>query len=77
MMANPGGVMACQLERTEFIVIPGPQISAVCILRRKLQPVDTDEEIEAVVETVGVKLDMTQMRDGPHQSSSTVRGNID
>ena len=65
-MADAGRVMRGQLERTIFIVVPGPEISARLVPARKLQAVDPGEEVEAPVELVGEEFGMPEMSDVAH-----------
>ncbi len=61
-MSDPGRVVAGQLQRLEFVIVPGAQVGCGFILGRQRQPEDAVEKIQAVVVAVGVDLDMTQMR---------------
>ena len=75
-MADAGGVVAGELQRVVFVIVPGAQIGALALDSRQLQPVDPGEEVEALVEPVGIDFDVAEMGDVAHSNSSTVRGKI-
>jgi hypothetical protein len=52
-MRHAGGVGGGQLERVELVIVPGAQIDGIALAAALGQPVDIDEEVEALLEFVG------------------------
>jgi hypothetical protein len=60
-MAEAGSVVAGQLEGMELVIVEGAQIDAVALAATLGQTEDADEEVEAVLEFIGVEFDMAEM----------------
>src|SRR5688572_14945236 len=55
--------MSHQFQRMELVVIEGTQVGDAVLNQACRQPINPREEIETILEAIGIELDMTEMRD--------------
>jgi SpoVK/Ycf46/Vps4 family AAA+-type ATPase len=60
-MADAGGVRGGELQRVEFVIVPGAQIDGIALAPALRQAEDVDEEVEARLGLVREELDMAEM----------------
>ena len=62
-MADAGRMVTGELQRVKFVVVPGAQVGAIAVAAALRQAVNPGEEVETVLEAIGIDLDMPEMGD--------------